>query len=1160
MSRVTIDRAGLTRRLARARAVSVAALSITLLALMALAGEALATPAKVGPPTSIDALGDSISRGYDSQGSGCTALSDCPAFSWETGTSATVDSIYLRTKALNPSVLLARPIINSTTGGNDAKTGAKMSELPEQAKNAVNAPNTPDQVLILMGANDVCTSSEATMTPVSSFRASFKSGLEILSSGLPEARIDVASIPNIFNLWSVLHSNLSAQLVWGLAKICQAMLVNPTSTSPAEVTRRANVQKRNIEFNTVLGEVCAQFIHCHYDGGAAYAINFPASDVGTIDYFHPNEHGQALAAATEWEAGPKYTDLTTPTTTISTDRPPDGVEGWYRHSVTVSLSASDSEYAVAGTEYKIGEAPSWTRYTAPITISGEGQTTITARSVDVNGNIEASKSDVIKIDETKPTFTLSCPTGPVLLNSEASYTISQASDTGSGFAASPEGTFPITTSTAGTFTVPVEVSDRAGNTATQQCHVDVVYPVPGVPALSSGSSPNTGVFGLSWTPSADPLLFGSLQYTLQHRNADSEWSDVSTTLGAPSFEFTAGTPESEGTWRYRVLAHEGEAETAYSEPSEPIVVDRTPPNAPTITPDRAPDYAGGGGWYRDSVTLTSTDNGDPALADGSPGSGVDPASVPAPVTYSSSGSFTDTATVKDRAGNTSSPTSLTVQVDATPPSLSVSCPSTALLNASASATVTASDGQSGLAVDPSGTVPIDTSSVGEKTITETAVDNVGHVTTEHCTTDVVYPVPGVPALSSGSTPNTGVFGLSWTPSADPLLFGSLQYTLQHRDADSEWSDVSTALGEPSFEFTAGTPESEGTWRYRVLAHEGETETAYSEPSEPVVVDNTPPAAPTASADRAPDYAGGGGWYKDSVTVSFAANGDPVLADGSPGSGVNPASIPSAQTFDSDGSHTACATMSDNAGNQSAAGCLTVQVDATPPSVQITCPASVLIGSPGVTATVTASDGQSGLASDPSGTVAIETSIAGAKTVTRTAVDNVGHSTTSSCTTQVVYSEVITGTVKRTLYVKAGQAVELAPGARVKAVVVEAGGSLDAEGATITNALRSSGASLIRICGASVGTLSVLSGSGSVVIGEGDLGCAANTFSRSLLLEGNTAGVTVKGNTVAGSVDVKGNAGGATVTGNTIAKRLSVTGNSGTVIDRPNTVAGKSKLQ
>ena len=57
----------------------------------------------------------------------------------------------------------------------------------------------------------------------------------------------------------------------------------------------------------------------------------------------------------------------------------------------------------------------------------------------------------------------------------------------------------------------------------------------------------------------------------------------------------------------------------------------------------------------------------------------------------------------------------------------------------------------------------------------------------------------------------------------------------------------------------------------------------------------------------------------------------------------------------------------------------------------------------LSATVTASDGESGLASDPSGTVPIDTSHAGPATVTRTATDNVGHETSRSCTTQVLES-------------------------------------------------------------------------------------------------------------------------------------------------------------
>jgi lysophospholipase L1-like esterase len=996
---------GLAR--ARSRAAGPFMLLIALSTVLLLcAGRAQAEEAKVGPPSSIDALGDSITRGYDSQGSGCGSFVDCPANSWATGTNSGLNSYFTRVKALNPSVVLAQPVKSSTTGGNDAVTGAKMTNLLSQAENAVKAPNKPDQVLILLGANDVCTSSEATMTSVASFRSSFIAGLNKLSGGLPNARIDVASIPNIYNLWKVLKSNLAAQLTWATASICQSMLASPTSTTTANETRRLNVKKRNEEFNVVLKEVCATYIHCHYDNGAAFSVEFAPSEVSTLDYFHPNTNGQAKAAATEFAAGPSFSDLTAPLTTISRDRLAEGVEDWYREPVTVTIKATDSNDAVAGSEYfyklEGSENTSWIKYEGPINVSAEGKTTITARSVDSNGNISETKSDVIKIDKVKPSFTLTCPTGPVLLNSTAAYTISAASDSRSGFASSPNGTFPIETATAGSIDNAVQIVDRAGNTTTQHCTIEVVYPLPGVPALSAGTSPNTGTFSLAWTPSADPLQYAGLEYTLQHRNASGVWSDLSSSISSPSYAFSGGSSEAEGTWQYRVMAHEGALTTAFSEPSEPVKVDDSGPNTPTLKADRAPDYAGGGGWYRDSVTVTTTANGDPNLADGSAGSGIDPGSIPGPVTHSTSGSFTDEASVNDLVGNSSPTSSLGTQVDATPPSLSVTCPSSVLLNASASATVVASDGQSGLAADPSGSVTINTATAGTVTVTETAIDNVGHEVSKSCDVEVLYPTPGVPALAAGASPNTGVFALAWAPSADPLLYSSLQYTLQHRNAAGVWSDVSDSISGPSYEYTAGSPEAEGTWQYRVMAHEGALTTGFSEPSEPVKVDNTPPNAPTLAADRAPDYAGGGGWFKDSVTVTTTANGDRSLADGSAGSGVDPGSIPGPVTHSTSGSFTDVASAKDLVGNTSGAGALSTQVDATAPSLSVTCPSSVLLNGK-ASANVSASDGQSGLASDPSGSVAINTATVGAKTTTRTATDNVGHSTTKSCTTVVAYA-------------------------------------------------------------------------------------------------------------------------------------------------------------
>jgi hypothetical protein len=691
---------------------------------------------------------------------------------------------------------------------------------------------------------------------------------------------------------------------------------------------------------------------------------------------------------------------------------------------------------------------------------------------------------------------------------------------------------------------------------------NVVPATPGAPHIVSGTTPNAnGVFTLAWEPSQ---AAAEETYTLQHKNASGGWSTVATGLTSPEYAFTAGSPEGEGTWTYRVAAANEGPESEDSPSSAEVKVDQSAPNAPSVTASRAPDYAGGGGWYKDSVEVSFQSNGDPALSDGSPGSGVNPVSIPATQTFSTSGSHTASGTVTDNAGNVSAPGSLTVQVDATPPSLEITCPASVPVGSPAAATFTASDGQSGLASEPSGTVAIDTSSAGEKTVSTTATDNVGNETTESCSTVVGYADPGAPSLSAGSSPNaSGLFTLAWA-GADPLQYFGLSYTLQHHDAATEtWTTVASGIEALSYAFT-GAGEEEGTWVYRVQGadpSQGLT-TAWSPTSAPVLVDKTPPNAPSVTASRAPDYAGGGGWYKDSVEVSFQSNGDPGLSDGSPGSGVNPVSIPATQTFSTSGSHTASGTVTDNAGNVSAPGSLTVQVDATPPSLEIKCPISVALGSSGAVATVVASDGQSGLAVNPSGSVPIATGKAGPETVTRTAVDNVGHETTSSCTTEVGYTKVITGNVKGKLLVKAGEAVELSPTAKASgAVTVKPGGSLDIEGATLSGSLSARNAALVRICGASIaGPFKASAGSGAVVLGEGTAGCSADTFYGPVTISANTAGVSIDGDTFHASVKVKGNAAGVVVTNNVIAGSLAVTKNTGTVIDRPNEVEGSSKLQ
>ena len=216
--------------------------------------------------------------------------------------------------------------------------------------------------------------------------------------------------------------------------------------------------------------------------------------------------------------------------------------------------------------------------------------------------------------------------------------------------------------------------------------------------------------------------------------------------------------------------------------------------------------------------------------------------------------------------------------------------------------------------------------------------------------------------------------------------------------------------------------------------------------------------------------------------------------------------------------------------------------------------------PGVTATVTASDSYSGLKTNPSGTVPIETNTPGPKTITRTAVSNAGLETTKSCTTEVGFTRIITGKVKGELFVKSGQAVELTSTAKAALVEVQAGGALVVEGASIKT-LAANGASLIRICGASLkGAVSILASSGAVVLGDGTSECSPSTFKKEVTLQGNKAGVSINHNVFRKSLAVTGGSSGATVINNKVGKNLTVTGNSGEVTDKPNEVQGTSTLQ
>jgi lysophospholipase L1-like esterase len=246
---------------------------------------AAATP----PPNSMASMGDSITRGFNASG----WFSDSPSRSFSTGTDSVVNSHYLRILAKNPAI--------SGRNFNDARSGAKATDMYGQAGTAVG--QGVEYVTILIGANDACTSSESTMTTVSTFRSQIDSALNRIKTGLPNARVALMSVPDIYRLWTIGKVSSSARSAWGLFGICQSMLANPTSTAQTDVDRRARVRQRVIDFNTQLAQACVAYgANCDFDDNAVFNYPFVLSQVSTWDYFHPNRSGQAVLASVSYAA------------------------------------------------------------------------------------------------------------------------------------------------------------------------------------------------------------------------------------------------------------------------------------------------------------------------------------------------------------------------------------------------------------------------------------------------------------------------------------------------------------------------------------------------------------------------------------------------------------------------------------------------------------------------------------------------------------------------------------------------------------------------------------------------------------------------------------------------------------------------------------------
>jgi CSLREA domain-containing protein len=266
--------------------------------------------------------------------------------------------------------------------------------------------------------------------------------------------------------------------------------------------------------------------------------------------------------------------------------------------------------------------------------------------------------------------------------------------------------------------------------------------------------------------------------------------------------------------------------------------------------------------------------------------------------------------------------------------------------------------------------------------------------------------------------NDGTFTLSWSAAnpVDPDQGDSVTYTLEQKDNDdgTTWSPVASGLQSASYTFGASNPEPEGTWDFRVKAVDSHNASSgFSTKEDLVNVDKTNPNAPAlsfATTGQSPKATVNGvDWYKGSALVNVASNGDPNnVRDNSTGSGVDPNSFAASFSVTQNGASTASKTVKDKATNESAAGTLSVHVDANAPTSSfdgatnangtysegawtnkdVTVTLKATDNESGVDEIVYNTDGSNNYLTYPAGGILVDQE--GTTTINFHAVDNVGH--------------------------------------------------------------------------------------------------------------------------------------------------------------------------
>jgi len=206
------------------------------------------------------------------------------------------------------------------------------------------------------------------------------------------------------------------------------------------------------------------------------------------------------------------TDTTPPSSTASI-APPASAFGWHAGDVTATITATDADSGVERIDYSVSIGPQTAiggaaAAVAPVTVTSEGDNTLSYFATDVAGNVEPSKSETIRIDRTAPSIAASrAPAANANGWNKAAVTVSFAcSDSLSGIDTCSA---PQTVSGEGqNQSVTGDAADKAGNSASATLggiNVDTTPPSVTVTGVADGAIYTIGAVPQAGCSTTDAL-------------------------------------------------------------------------------------------------------------------------------------------------------------------------------------------------------------------------------------------------------------------------------------------------------------------------------------------------------------------------------------------------------------------------------------------------------------------------------------------------------------------------------------------------------------------------------------------------------------------------------------------------------------------------------